>query len=56
MPEGHVYTFDVNEDFMSIAKKNLEKSGMDPYVTQGIYDHAENSSNPGCRSGRDRSW
>ena len=38
MPEGHVYTFDVNEDFMSIAKKNLEKSGMDAYVTQAIYD------------------
>lgn len=38
MPEGRVYTFDVNEDFMSIAKKNLEKSGMNAYVTQGIYD------------------
>ena len=29
MPEGHVYTFDINDEFMSIAKKNLEKSGMD---------------------------
>ena len=38
MPEGHVYTFDVNEDFMSIAKKNLEKSGMDAYVTQAIFE------------------
>ena len=38
MPEGHIYTFDVNEDFMSIAKKNLEKSGMESYVTQAIYD------------------
>ena len=41
MPEGHVYTFDINEDFMSIAKKNLEKSGMADYVTQGIYDSAK---------------
>jgi len=38
MPSGHVHTFDINEDFMSIAKKNLEKSGMDAYVTQHKYD------------------
>ena len=37
-PNGHVHTFDVNEDFMSIAKKNLEKSGMNLYVTQHKYE------------------
>ena len=38
MPNGHVHTFDVNEDFMSIAKKNLEKSGMSGFVTLSHYD------------------
>ena len=38
MPGGHVHTYDINEDFMSIAKKNLEKSGMNPYVTQQKYE------------------
>ncbi|VFJ12723.1 tRNA (adenine-N1)-methyltransferase [Candidatus Nitrosocosmicus franklandus] len=38
MPNGHIHTFDINEDFMSIAKKNLEKSGMIPYVTQRKYE------------------
>jgi tRNA (adenine57-N1/adenine58-N1)-methyltransferase len=37
-PEGHVYTFDVNDDFMSIARKNLEKSGMNEFVTLSRYD------------------
>lgn len=38
MPSGHVHTFDVNEDFMSIAKKNLGKSEMNFYVTQHKYE------------------
>lgn len=38
MPEGHVYTFDVNDEFMSIARKNLEKSGMSEFVTLSHYD------------------
>ena len=38
MPEGHVYTFDINDEFMSIAKKNLEKSGMNEFVTLSHYD------------------
>lgn len=37
-PEGHVYTFDVNPDFMEIAKRNLEKSGMINYVTMHQHD------------------
>ena len=32
-PEGHIYSFDVNSEFMEIAKRNLEKAGMDKYVT-----------------------
>ncbi|MDQ5863874.1 MAG: tRNA (adenine-N1)-methyltransferase [Thermoproteota archaeon] len=36
-PEGHIYTFDVNSEFMEIAKRNLEKAGMARYVT--IHQH-----------------
>src|SRR5690348_683002 len=37
-PNGHVYSFDVNLDFMEIAKRNLEKSGMADYVTLTKHD------------------
>ena len=37
-PRGHVYTFDVDENFMKIAAKNLKKSGMEKYVTQQNLD------------------
>ena len=37
-PRGHVYTFDVNENFMKIAAKNLKKCGMEKYVTQENLD------------------
>ena len=37
-PRGHVYTFDVDENFMKIAAKNLKKCGMDKYVTQQNLD------------------
>jgi tRNA (adenine57-N1/adenine58-N1)-methyltransferase len=37
-PRGHVYTFDVDENFMKIASKNLRKSGMEKYVTQQNLD------------------
>jgi tRNA (adenine57-N1/adenine58-N1)-methyltransferase len=36
-PEGHVYSFDINPEFMEIAKRNLRKAGMSDYVT--IYQH-----------------
>ena len=36
-PDGHIYTFDINSEFMAIARSNLEKSGMLKYVT--IYQH-----------------
>jgi tRNA (adenine57-N1/adenine58-N1)-methyltransferase len=32
-PDGHIYSFDVNSEFMEIAKSNLEKAGMVKYVT-----------------------
>ncbi|HEX2014450.1 MAG TPA: tRNA (adenine-N1)-methyltransferase [Nitrososphaera sp.] len=37
-PEGHIYSFDVNPDFMEIARRNLEKSGMSQYVTLNQHD------------------
>jgi tRNA (adenine57-N1/adenine58-N1)-methyltransferase len=37
-PNGHVYTYDINPEFMKIAKKNLVKSKMDEYVTMTEYD------------------
>jgi tRNA (adenine57-N1/adenine58-N1)-methyltransferase len=37
-PNGHIYTFDVNPEFMAIAKRNLEKAGMDQYVTMNNHD------------------
>ncbi len=32
-PRGHVYTFDVDENFMKIAEKNIKKAGVSKYVT-----------------------
>ncbi len=32
-PGGHVFTYDVNEEFMEIASRNLKKSGMEKNVT-----------------------
>ena len=37
-PEGHIYSFDVNSDFMEIAKRNLEKAGMAKYVSMHRHD------------------
>jgi len=37
-PRGHVYTFDVDEGFMKIAKKNIEKNGLIKYVTMKKLD------------------
>ncbi|HEY3094687.1 MAG TPA: tRNA (adenine-N1)-methyltransferase [Nitrososphaera sp.] len=36
-PEGHIYSFDVNPDFMEMARRNLEKAGVSQYVT--IHQH-----------------
>ena len=32
-PSGHVFTYDVNEEFMEIAQKNLKKSDMEKNVS-----------------------
>ena len=37
-PEGHIYSFDVNYEFMEMAKRNLEKAGMATYVTMHQHD------------------
>jgi tRNA (adenine57-N1/adenine58-N1)-methyltransferase len=37
-PEGHIYSFDVNSEFMEMANRNLEKAGMAKYVTMHQHD------------------
>ena len=37
-PKGHVYTYDVDENFMAIARKNIEKAGVSKYVTMEKFD------------------
>lgn len=37
-PRGHVFTFDVDEEFMKIAKKNIEKIGLAKYITMKKLD------------------
>ena len=37
-PSGHIYTYDVNPDFMAIARRNLEKAGMLQHVTMHQQD------------------
>ena len=37
-PDGHIFTFDINPEFMKIAKKNLVKAGMTDSVTMHQYD------------------
>lgn len=37
-PRGHVYTYDVDESFMAIARKNIEKAGISKYVTMEKLD------------------
>jgi len=37
-PRGHVYTFDVDDNFMKIAEKNIKKAGVSKYITQHNLD------------------
>jgi tRNA (adenine57-N1/adenine58-N1)-methyltransferase len=32
-PDGHVYTYEIREEFIDVAKKNLQKAGLLEYVT-----------------------
>src|SRR5947209_7638485 len=38
---GHIYTYDINPDFLEIAKRNLEKAAMTAYVTTYLHDPHE---------------
>ncbi len=40
-PDGHIYSYDVNPEFMQIARRNLEKAGMIDYVTMNQHDPHE---------------
>ncbi|MEL9940801.1 MAG: tRNA (adenine-N1)-methyltransferase [Ignisphaera sp.] len=37
-PDGHVYGYDIREEFLKVAKENLEKLGLDKYVTLRLAD------------------
>jgi tRNA (adenine57-N1/adenine58-N1)-methyltransferase len=37
-PNGHVYTYDINEEFVNIAKSNVRKAKLEEYVTFNIKD------------------
>ena len=37
-PDGHVYSYDVNPEFMEIARRNLEKADMSSFVTMNQHD------------------
>lgn len=37
-PQGHVHSYDVNPQFMEIARRNLEKAGMSEHVTLNNHD------------------
>jgi tRNA (adenine57-N1/adenine58-N1)-methyltransferase catalytic subunit len=40
-PDGHIYSFDINDEFMGIAKENLERAGLNEYVT--MHNHLDPS-------------
>jgi tRNA (adenine57-N1/adenine58-N1)-methyltransferase len=37
-PSGHIHTFDINPDFMAVARRNLQKAGLIEFVTSHQYD------------------
>ncbi len=43
-PNGEVQTFDVNEEYIRIAKKNIEKVGLSDYVKFGIFNQELNEN------------
>ena len=45
-PRGHVYTFDVDENFMKIAEKNIRRAGVSKYVTQHNLDLKTSKDTP----------
>ena len=45
-PRGHIYTFDVEPKFMTIAEKNIERAGMGKYVTMRKLDIKKSKQPP----------
>lgn len=45
-PRGHVYTYDVDDGFMDIARKNIERAGVSKYVTMEKLDIKEQKKVP----------
>ena len=41
MPMGHVFSYDLREDMLKLARRNLEKVGLLPYVDFRLRDIAE---------------
>ncbi len=41
MPSGHIYTYDKNEEFQKIARRNLERFGLAEFVTLKLKDAKE---------------
>jgi tRNA (adenine57-N1/adenine58-N1)-methyltransferase len=41
MPEGHVYSYEVRSEMHELARRNLERLGLLPYVTLKLRDIAE---------------
>jgi tRNA (adenine57-N1/adenine58-N1)-methyltransferase len=37
-PQGRIYSYDVNPEFMEVARRNLERSGMIEFVTMNQHD------------------
>ena len=40
-PDGHVYTYEVRENFQKLAMKNIRKAGLEKYVTFKLKDISE---------------
>ena len=41
-PNGHIFTYDINKEFMKVAKKNLVKAQVDEFVTMTNQDIRQN--------------
>lgn len=41
MPAGHIYSYEVRPDMQGLARRNLERLGLDPYVTLKLRDIAD---------------
>ncbi len=50
-PGGMVYTYDVNPEFQEVARKNITKLGLSPYVTFSIADSKEGFKERGMDAG-----